>query len=351
MSNGLTETTRQPSWDIDRPPWGWKKTSSRLESGPARSFSSSGTPLSLKRALFYFDITEINYPYRAFFAEELRAGRFSRWFPGSIAACRSIAKVHAGYLHPFKYLLYPWLPAWQAFNLDTVLSIWLTGTGTYLWLRRHVAQAAALTGCAVFGLSGFMWAHLIPHEHGQCVGECAVCDLGPGEVMVFWVVGGAVLGGLALACQVFAGHLQDSLLTVLLVGLYGFTAPRPSGNGRGRAPLRCLASCRARRFVFGRSVGSLQGITRSLSARRRAGWEDLTFASWHPELLPTLVIREAYGTRARDTDWMDGFYPYHEMNAYMGLIAMVLAVVGAGGIGSATVGPISGCCSLASAGF
>ena len=34
---------------------------------------------------------------------------------------------------------------------------------------------------------------------------------------------------------------------------------------------------------------------------------------------------------ARDTDWMDGFYPYHEMNTYMGLIAIVLAVVGAGG--------------------
>jgi hypothetical protein len=41
------------------------------------------------------------------------------------------------------------------------------------------------------------------------------------------------------------------------------------------------------------------------------------------------VVREAYGTRARDTDWMDGFYPYHEMNTYVGLTAMALAVVGA----------------------
>jgi hypothetical protein len=66
----------------------------------------------------------------------------------------------------------------------------------------------------------------------------------------------------------------------------------------------------------------------------RAGglrWNELVFGSWHPELLPTLVVREAYGTRARDTDWLDGFYPYHEMNAYMGLIAMALAVIGAGG--------------------
>ena len=58
----------------------------------------------------------------------------------------------------------------------------------------------------------------------------------------------------------------------------------------------------------------------------RAGglsYEELTYASWHPELLPTLVMREAYGTRARDTDWMNGFYPYHEMNAYLGLIGLV----------------------------
>ncbi|HEY2158433.1 MAG TPA: YfhO family protein, partial [Isosphaeraceae bacterium] len=53
------------------------------------------------------------------------------------------------------------------------------------------------------------------------------------------------------------------------------------------------------------------------------------FGSWHPELLPSLVVREAYGTRARGTDWMNGYYPYHEMNAYVGLIALALAVVGA----------------------
>ncbi len=55
----------------------------------------------------------------------------------------------------------------------------------------------------------------------------------------------------------------------------------------------------------------------------RAGglsYDDATFGSWHPELLPTLLVREAYGTRARDTDWMDGFYPYHEMNTFLGVL-------------------------------
>ncbi len=117
--------------------------------------------VSLRGALFYFDITEINYPYRAFFAEELRAGRFSRWCPGLYCGLPLYSESQAGYLHPLKYLLYPWLATWQAFNLDTVLSVWLTGVGTYLWLRRHVGPAGALTGAAVFGPSGYVWGHLI----------------------------------------------------------------------------------------------------------------------------------------------------------------------------------------------
>src|SRR5262249_2848906 len=101
---------------------------------------------SLQQALFYFDISEINYPYRAFFADELRSGRFSRWCPSLYCGLPLFSESQAGYLHPLKYLLYPWLETWQALNLDTVVSIWLTGLGTFLWLRRHVGPAAALTG-------------------------------------------------------------------------------------------------------------------------------------------------------------------------------------------------------------
>ncbi len=143
------------------------------------------------------------------------------WFPGLYCGLPLFSESQAGYLHPFKYLLYPWLAPWQAFNLDTVLSIWLTGTGTYLWLRRHVSSAAALTGCAVFGLSGFMWAHLI---HTSMVNALASVPFVIWGLESSWDSGrwrGVVLGGLALACQVFAGHLQDTLLTALLVGLYG----------------------------------------------------------------------------------------------------------------------------------
>jgi hypothetical protein len=291
--------------------------------------------VSLRRALFYFDITEINFPYRAFFAEELRAGRFSRWCPGLYCGMPLFSESQAGYLHPLKYLLYPWLQTWQAFNLDTVLSIWLTGLGTYGWLRRHVGPAGALTGASIFGLSGFMWGHLI---HTSMNNALTSVPFAVWALEWSWESGrwrGAVLGAVALACQVFAGHLQDVFLTAGILALYGLYRAATERNPRARFNALSMTGVL---IGLGILLSAVQWIPSKelLDRSPRAGglsWEELTYGSWHPELLPTLIVREAYGTRARDTDWMDGFYPYHEMDTYLGLITLTLAVIGAGGAG------------------
>ena len=41
--------------------------------------------------------------------------------PTSTAGWPLFSESQAGYFHPFKYLLYPWMATWKAFNLDTVL--------------------------------------------------------------------------------------------------------------------------------------------------------------------------------------------------------------------------------------
>ena len=110
--------------------------------------------LSLRGALFYFDITEINLPYRHFFAQELQAGRFSRWCPGLYCGLPLYSESQVGYLHPFKYLLYPWMETWKALNFDTILSIWLTGAApTYgcaaTSVKRRRSQARPYSGSAV----------------------------------------------------------------------------------------------------------------------------------------------------------------------------------------------------------
>jgi len=283
-------------------------------------------------ALFYYDITEINYAYRDFLAREMRSGRFSRWHPGISNGLPLYAESQAGYWHPLKFALYPWLATWQALNLDTVLSVWLTGLAMYGWLRRHVGPAGALTGAALFGLSGFVWAHLI---HTSMTNALISVPLAFWALEVAWDGGrlrGVGLGALALACQVFAGHLQDTILTGGALGLYATCRAATAANLRARVKAVGFVALLG---ALGVAVSAVQWVPSKnlLDRSPRTGgltWEKITYGSWSPELLPTLVVREAYGTVARDTDWPDGYYPYHEMNTYLGVIGLALAVVGAG---------------------
>ncbi len=332
VSTGETEPTGSLTALFERRPWGRGDCVALLVWTAAITLIFWDA-VSLRRALFYFDITEINYPYRAFFAEELRAGRFSRWCPGLYCGMPLFSESQAGYLHPLKYLLYPWLQTWQALNLDTVLSVWLTGVGMYCWLRRHVGPAGALTGAAIFGCSGYVWGHLI---HTSMINALASVPLVIWGLESSWSSGrwrGVVLGAVALACEVFAGHLQDALLTIGLVGLYGIYRAATERGLMERVRALAVAIVLVGLGVL---ISAVQWVPSKelLDRSPRAGGlspSELTYGSWSPELLPSVVIREAYGTRARDTDWMHGYYPYHEMNTYMGVIAIALAVVGAGG--------------------
>ena len=324
-------TLPEVAWTPEGRPWGLADALA-LAAWTAALVAFFWDAVTLKKALFYFDITEINYPYREFLSSEFREGRLSRWHPGLYNGFPLYAESQAGYWHPLKLALYPWMATWRAFNLDTILSVWLTGLATYGWLRRHVGPSGALTGAALFGLSGFVWAHLI---HTSMTNALISVPLAFWGLEVAWEGGrlrGAALGGLALASQVFAGHLQDTIMTAGALGIWSIyrALTASSGPARWRA-IGFVAALGA----LGVAVSAVQWAPSKnlLDRSPRVGgltWEQLTYGSWSPELLPTLVLREAYGTLARDTDWTDGYYPYHEMNAYLGLIGMALAVVGAG---------------------
>lgn len=328
MANGVSGSGRV--WRAEPPPWGLADLAA-VAVWTAAILVFFRQAVFLRGALFYFDITEINYTYRDFLAREMKLGRFSRWFPGVYCGLPLFSESQAGYLHPLKFVFYPWMATWKALNLDTVASVWLTGLGTYGWLRRHVGPRGALTGAAVFGLSGFVWAHLI---HTSMNNALTSVPYAVWALEWAWSSGrraGIVLGALALAFQVFAGHLQDTLLTAGLLGFYGLVRAATEVDWPSR---RSVLSSTVAVIGLGAALSAVQWIPSKelLDRSPRAGgltYGDLTYGSWHPELLPSLVVREAYGTRARDTDWMDGFYPYHEMNAYLGLTAMALAVLGA----------------------
>ena len=131
------------------------------------------------------------FPYRDFLAREIRAGPLLALVPGLYCGLPLYSESQAGYLHPFKYLLYPWLETWKAFNLDTVLSVWLTGAGDV-----RLAPPARRAGGGADRRGGLRArrVHLgppDPHEHDQRPGERAVRGLGPGSGPGSGAAGGA----------------------------------------------------------------------------------------------------------------------------------------------------------------
>ncbi len=288
-------------------------------------------PLILaKGALFYFDITEINYAYRHYFAENLKAGRLAFWCHRLYNGLPLFAESQAGYFHPLKYPFYPWMSTWAALGYDMVASLALTGLGTYFWLRRHAHPAGALAGALISVFGGFTWAHFV---HTSMINALAAVPWILWGVERSWRTGrfgGSAVAAFALATQVFAGHLQDALMSIQLIGLISAYALVVKGLAQSR---RNVVAQGLVVIVFGVAIASVQwmpsyDLLKRTPRTEGLTWLDQTFGSWHPQLLPTLFVREAYGSRARDTDWMDGFYPYHEMNAYLGATAMLLALVG-----------------------
>ena len=91
MSNGETESTDASAALFERQPWGRGDLLALLVWTVAIAVVFWDS-VSLRRALFYFDITEINYPYRAFSPTSFAPGVSRDGAPGSTAACRFIAR-------------------------------------------------------------------------------------------------------------------------------------------------------------------------------------------------------------------------------------------------------------------
>ena len=161
MSNGETAPTGGSAGLFERRPWGRGDLVALLV-WTAAIAAFFWDAVSLRRALFYFDITEINYPYRAFFAEELRAGPVLALVPGALLRPAAFQREPGGLSASAQV---------SALSLAGDLAGVQPRHGALdladrrgrpiCWLRRHVGPAGALTGAAIFGASGYVWGHLI----------------------------------------------------------------------------------------------------------------------------------------------------------------------------------------------
>jgi hypothetical protein len=171
------------------------------------------------------------YPYKAYVAQALRAGRFPLWNPHLFMGVPLFANMQTAVLYPLHWP-FLWLSAPKQVAVSIVLHVMLAGWGTLAYARRSLKLSwyGALTVAVVFALGGFVGAQA---EHVNQLNTIAwlawaflLLDVSHGSRRRL----AAMLGlGLVVALMILAGHAQATYICLAGLGLYAIAG----GWGRG----------------------------------------------------------------------------------------------------------------------
>ncbi|MBK9050222.1 MAG: hypothetical protein IPL78_04640 [Chloroflexi bacterium] len=174
------------------------------------------------------DLILQNYNWRQFIRESLEQGELPLWNPTILSGTPFLAKgQHIAY-YPFS-VLFLILPLTKAYGWFTVSQLWLAGVLTYVlgrvWgLRRSSAFLAGL----VYQGSGFMLVSAAVFPMIIAAAAWLPLLLACIELIIRRTTTGeggntlpiAVLGSLALGCQILASHVEITYYTLLVMAFY-----------------------------------------------------------------------------------------------------------------------------------
>jgi hypothetical protein len=198
-------------------------------------------PAATMQQVFYVgDIYRLGYPARVEYAQALRDGRMPLWTAGALGGYPVLAEGQTGAFYPLNLLLYRFLPVPVAMNCSILVSFWLAGVGTFLYIRSlQMGRLPAFLAAATVMLGGFLPGHL---DHLNMLAAASWLP------WVLWAVETATarptaarwaLVGLFFGLQGLAGHPQVSLLTALPA--LAQAALGPLGEPSRRLSLRTMA--------------------------------------------------------------------------------------------------------------
>ncbi len=286
-----------------------------------------------------YDFRESLSYYREILARAIRAGHLPLWNPHTFGGWPFLADPETALFYPAN-LVYVGLPQRHAVVADAaahLLGAWL---GTAYWARRGLGLARgpaffaglAFIGCGFIVSRGYA-GHLTFLQASAFLPWLAVAAQRAREAII---VGGpqrlrsaaawTALGGLLLGLQILTGALPIAWLSAVGIGLFALgdlalRKPRPSWRSwwQNAVALAALAA-------LGAGIAAVQLVpSRELADFSNRPQHDYAYSStnsFDPAYLvtavdPRVVLDPSVGI------------PWHEMYAYMGLLPLVLALLGA----------------------
>ncbi len=266
-------------------------------------------------------------PWREFGFSQLRAGNLALWNPHIYGGTPYFAGFQSALLYPPNWL-HLILPIGVAINGIIALHVFCAGYFTSLWCqRRQISTGGSIVAGAMFMFSGPYFLHIyaghLPH---LCVMVWApLILLAIDGLSRDGRIGWALVGAIAVAMQVFAGHPQYVYYTAIAFGLYTVLLLVKSPHR-----LR-LVACFVVIYLGGAMLAAvqlLQGIETTGESVRGPGtaFEFASTFSLPPGNLLTLITPHFFG-RLPDGYWGPGYL--WEMCIWVSLTGLVLAIVAA----------------------
>lgn len=269
-----------------------------------------------------------NLPLRATVAQMLGDGQLPLWNPYVFGGMPLFGAAQAGVLMPLNWLFLFFSPQ-VAMNLSMLLAYALAALGAYLYARRSGASiAGAATTALVWQWSGFLVAQI---GHTNIVQTACLLP------WLLWAIDGygstgrrsrGVLVAAIVALQVFAGHQQALVYSLVLAGAYAayMAATQDAGAAARRAYLRALSMLATGLVLAALQILPTLELMRN-SVRAGASYEFFSSFSMPPVFLLTFfapyVVGGSDGQLFRAPYTGAAFYA--EYVGYVGLLTLALA--------------------------
>jgi hypothetical protein len=277
------------------------------------------------------DLASQFLPWRYFGFGELAHGNLPLWNPYIFAGAPFFGGMQSALLYPVNWL-HLVLPLPLASNWTAALNLWLLGAFVFLWARQrglHPFASGVAGALATFGAPCFLRVY---------AGHSTAIAAMPWAALLFLAIDGwlatrrpawCLLGMLAVAMQILAGHPQYVYLTALATACYSLARLAEPRERRLGAAAGLLS------FHSGGALLAALQLVAGMQATAetvRGQALPLFFAgafSFPPENFVTLVAPGFFGDTLGHPYW--GRWYLWEASAFMGVCGLALAAYGAAG--------------------
>jgi O-antigen/teichoic acid export membrane protein len=174
------------------------------------------------------DLILENYQWKRFILDSLKGGELPLWNPHLFAGVPFLAAGQHSALYPLSIIYYA-LPLEKAYGWFTVVNLGLAGVFMFAFMRTlGLGRASSVFAGIIYQLSGMMLAQVVFQMIIAATAWLplilAMCEriiqqspgLGGRPSSLPW----AVIGAVAIACHILAGHVEMVVYTAIIAALY-----------------------------------------------------------------------------------------------------------------------------------